>query len=810
MLLISLQGARPGSTFAQYERIHQLFVHGYLEKCQSEAEREYRRSEHFDPVLARKFQLLEAEAMLWRGLNEDAYKVLSLSSSVRSDPEDTVRERTLEGVALDHLQRFEEAQNRFSEAERLCAEHDYASCSALLRARGVMSIGRGNLVQAHGQLLASLASARRHEDKFAQAIAFLNLGVVGLQTDHFDEALDWSNSANKTAISIGAEDLAQAAVSNLGWAYFKLGDSDRALLLLDQAAKEAIRLGDPGAEIGVLANAAYIYQSSGDQTRATRLDLQILKRANDIGSKEYILNTLEDLAHLAVASGDLNAATKYIEQVTPLIQSNGNRLDQLDIMLAQGAIAAAHDRDAEAEQIFTTVEHDPAAEISMKLDAEKGLASLFERRGDTPSTDRMYRTALNTFESARDQLRDENSKLPFFANATGIYDDYVHFLISRHRSDEALLVADQSRARMLAQGRGTESRIPVATTLHPSQIAQKTGATLLFYWLGPKQSYLWAITSTRTSLYDLPPKKEIGDSIERYRKSLLGFGDPLENSDPDGRALYEKLLAPASASIKAKSGIIVLSDGGLSRLNFETLIVSAPRPHYFIEDATISSAPSLQMLASSNNAGSAQRRLLLIGDAISPGPDYPNLPMASTEMQYIQHQVGPRNTVICARERATPAAYLTADPRQFGYIHFVAHGVASPTDPLDSAIILSRSSPAEDSFKLHARDIIQHPIRADLVTISACYGTGARSFAGEGSVGLAWAFLRAGAHNVIGALWEVSDESAPRMMSDLYRGLNSGLSPSAALREAKLALLHSNKEFRKPFYWAPLQVYTGR
>ena len=308
----------------------------------------------------------------------------------------------------------------------------------------------------------------------------------------------------------------------------------------------------------------------------------------------------------------------------------------------------------------------------------------------------------------------------------------------------------------------------------------------------------------------LAAEKKIKELASRYRKSLLGFGDPLENSDADGRALYEKLVAPASESLRPNSHVIILSDGALSQLNFETLIVPAPHPHYWIEDATISSAPSLQMLTSSHSAGSVQRKLLLIGDAISPGPDYPNLPMASAEMQKIQQQVGPRNAVLYSRERATPAAYLAVNPQQFGYIHFVAHGVASSTDPLDSAIILSRSSSAEDSFKLLAREIIQHPISADLVTISACYGSGARSFAGEGPIGLAWAFLRAGAHNVIGALWEVSDESTPQMMNDLYQGLDQGLPPSAALREAKLALLHSKKEFRKPFYWAPLQVYTVR
>jgi CHAT domain-containing protein len=76
-------------------------------------------------------------------------------------------------------------------------------------------------------------------------------------------------------------------------------------------------------------------------------------------------------------------------------------------------------------------------------------------------------------------------------------------------------------------------------------------------------------------------------------------------------------------------------------------------------------------------------------------------------------------------------------------------------------------------------------------------------------VGLAWAFLRAGAHNVIGALWEVSDESTSQVMGSLYAGLDRGMTPSAALRQAKLSLVHSQKEFRKPFYWAPLQIYTG-
>jgi len=75
-------------------------------------------------------------------------------------------------------------------------------------------------------------------------------------------------------------------------------------------------------------------------------------------------------------------------------------------------------------------------------------------------------------------------------------------------------------------------------------------------------------------------------------------------------------------------------------------------------------------------------------------------------------------------------------------------------------------------------------------------------------VGLSWAFLRAGAHNTIGALWEVSDDSTPQLMDKLYQRIAEGETPAAALRSAKLGLLHSQGRFRSPFYWAPFQLYT--
>jgi CHAT domain-containing protein len=139
------------------------------------------------------------------------------------------------------------------------------------------------------------------------------------------------------------------------------------------------------------------------------------------------------------------------------------------------------------------------------------------------------------------------------------------------------------------------------------------------------------------------------------------------------------------------------------------------------------------------------------------------------------------------------------------------------TVPLDSAVVLSRNRDEASVYKLYARDILKENLHADLVTVSACYGSGLRNYSGEGLVGLAWAFLRAGSHpflragshQVIGAMWEVSDVSTPLLMDHLYGDLARGSQPDAALRSAKLSMIHSDGVFRKPLYWAPFQLYSG-
>jgi CHAT domain-containing protein len=823
LILLPLTDRNPVSAQVEFDQARQLLLHGYPALSQEKAEDGYKRFLHSEPEWAARFQLLEAEDMEWRGMYGEARRALAAPMPGQGPPGTEIQRLSIESVALIHLE-DPSADRMLASAENLCSHSADAACGDVIRARGLLAMERGKFSDARELFLSSLRSAREHSNLDLETSALSNLGVAMLQLERYDEALDWLQSARRSALSSGDANLEQAILGNLGEAYLELGDIDRALGLFFEAEKKANDIGNIRARIRWLSEAGNAYQVSENPDRAAQSYRKALDLATQLDNRQEIINSLENLAHVSIDAGRLDEADTYVSQVAPLVKETQGRLDDLDVMLAQGKIAAARHQDQQARDLFRAVEKDRDSQTSMRLGAEHQLARLFEAEGDVKNADNMYRTALTTFEAARSELKTESSKLPFLNNATPIYDDYIHFLVTQGKAGDALNIADQSRARTLSQGLGVASgagRPLTRAALRPAEIARKAGATLLFYWLGRKQSYLWAITPQKATVFLLPPQAQIAQLAGRYRRSLLGPEDPLFAASEDGRALYDILVAPAASLIRTSQPVILLTDGALSQLNFETLQAPGPSPfgtanevdapaHYWIENATLISAPSLSMVAAAAPSRTEEGKLLMFGDAVSPDQDYPELPMASLEMHEIQKHFPARERAVFTRQQANPTAYLANVSGRYSYIHFVTHGVASLTDPLDSAIILSRTGAGEDSFKLHAREIIQHPIDARLVTISACYGSGARSYAGEGLVGLSWAFLRAGAHNVIAALWEASDESTPQLMDSLYQGLEDGMEPGDALRYAKLSLMHSRrKNYSKPFFWAAFQIYTG-
>ena len=833
LFCIPLKDNRPAAVQAQYNRTLQLFRQGYVEKSQQESEAGYKQYKISNPALAEQFQLLAAESMLFRGMYPDALEALALYHPLSTDPQGVLNKLAIEAVALTRQQQLGSAHSSLALADAICGKANYPTCGDILRAHGILAGQEDRLSEARQFFLETVEFSNAHHDRWLEASALINLGWTELHIGHFDEALDWSKRAQHEARELGAEDLAQVAAGNVGWAYYQLGDDERALEQFQQAEQSAVRLGDTSYQLKWISTAGYVYQDSGNFDRSTTAYLQALALATKIGSKIDIANALEDLAQVSVDAGRLDQAAAYIKQISTLGPPAGGLLGA-NVPLTEGMLAAARGQHAQAESLLRAVRQSQSNPVTVRLRAGGEMARLFEAEGNLPAAEQIYKSTLDSFDAAQAELKSEESQLPFVGNAERVYDGYIHLLLRQKRSDDALGVADRSRARTLAQSLGGAVAKPGTriAALKATRIASKTGATLLFYWLGQTASCLWAVTPAKTTYFALPPQTEIAARVDRYRKSVLD-GDPLANDDQGGQALYRMLISPAEKLIQAGGQVVILADGALSHLNFETLLAPGPSPyqassslqsarppsqddlrgaplHYWLDDVTTTAAPSLAMLAAAKPAPAAPRNLLLLGNPLSASEDFPTLPLFAFEAKNIQTYFDAGNVAAFTGAQATPAAYLDSNPARYSYIHFVSHAVSSRTDPLDSAIILSPTSGGADSYKLYARDIMRHPIDAELVTISACYGSGTRSYAGEGLVGLSWAFLHAGAHSVIGALWEASDDSSPRLMDKLYQGIEDGQTPAVALRQAKLSLLHSGGKFQQPFFWAPFQIYSSR
>src|SRR5205814_3782435 len=171
---------------------------------------------------------------------------------------------------------------------------------------------------------------------------------------------------------------------------------------------------------------------------------------------------------------------------------------------------------------------------------------------------------------------------------------FINFLVDRGRIREGLEVAELSRARTLAEGLGAP-RKPTLPLPHfrPNEIAERANATVLLYWLGETKSHIWVIAPTGLSCVSIVPAGEIDAAVKAYQEAVLSGRDVLATGNGAGKKLYELLIAPVAKLIPRGSRVILLPDGSLYGLNFETLMVSEPKPHFWIEDVTLTTASSL-------------------------------------------------------------------------------------------------------------------------------------------------------------------------------------------------------------------------
>lgn len=760
-----------------------------------------------------RFTLLKAEILVRQRFNKEALALLEpeLPSTVHGRDLAVWRKLT-QGAANAYLFQFEEAGRLLDDAEALASASQPALLGEVALRKGTVAFLQGSPARAESEYRRALTISLAQNDRFLEASALGSLGLAATRREHYDEAVDWDRAALQLSRSLGAQTSVARILVNLGWSYFELGNYEEALSLFQESEGSFAQAGALAMQVTARSMTGLTYYYLRDYITAKEESKRALELARHLGDKSAITECLNSLSSIAIAEGQIDLAERYNLEAHQNALAGADRGGETSATLISGRIEEKHKLFQDAEQSLRRVIGDRSAATATRWEAEARLAKVYGEAGQAANAEREYKHSVETIQAARRSVGQDELRLTFLSSAIDFYDDYIDFLIQHGRFEDALQVADRTRSQTLAEGLASSTNAPVHPSLGlpPRQLAQRLHSTLLLYWLGQDQSYLWAITPAKIFCFHLPKKSQIEPLVKSYREEVLSGKDVLGSDSPEGKELYQMLIAPADKFLARNGRVILLPAEGLYGLNFETLIVPRPTPHYWIEDVTVSEASSLALSsAGSQKDGSKAKSLLLVGNPETPDPDFPFLPQAAAEIQRVSmHFPEPQRKVLEGKQ-ATASAYLQSNPERFLYLHFVTHGTASHTRPLESAVILTREG---DSYKLYARDIVTHPLKAELVTITACNGAGTRAYAGEGLVGLSWAFLRAGAHNVIASLWEVSDASSTAQLMDaLYRELDHGTDPATALRNAKLSILKSNSNtvFRKPFYWAPFQLYAG-
>lgn len=763
-----------------------------------------------NPEWAARFRVQKGQILMLRGSYSDSLQLLSepLPHSLsRSDTE--VQRKMVQGVVYIYLQQLELSDRALSEAEGMAATIQAPFLGDVALARGILEMDRKNYAKAAAAYRTAAAFAKDHNLPRTELNAQASLGNVAMWQEHYDEALDHFKTALERSRTLEAAVIEAKTLGNLGWNYWVVGDFESAEDMLKQAEKASIKASLFGDQAKWLNDLSGVYFQQHRYDIASSTSEEALRLARRVADNRDITSCLNSASEIALAIGQIDAAEKHNREALGIEQAGLDQFGIASSTIIAGRIAAEKKQFDKAAATFKKILADSSIGTALRWEAQASLAGVRAAQGKTVLAEHEFSGSISTITKAWEAIEKEEFRLSFLSSAIRFYDANVNFLIEQKRPLDALKVADRSRAQTLEHGLSPKgnggSEMP--GEVRPQEIARRWNATLLFYWLGEQRSHLWVITPTRVSLLPLPGRSEIDARVKSYLDVFPEPRDPLETGNADGKKLYEMLIEPAEKLIPKNSRVIILPDAGLTSLNFETFIVPGDKPHYWIEDVTLFTANSLALLAKASPAAPpADASLFLMGDALQASPDFPPLPQAGKEVGQVEKYFPAGRRSAFTGAQAKPSAYLSGKPEEFSYIHFATHGTASTLRPLESAVILS---PEGDAYKLYARDIVQHPVHAYLVTISACNGGGMKTYAGEGLVGLAWAFLRAGAHNVIGGLWEVSNASTPRLMDELYKGLNEGKDPATALRNAKLTLVHSASNYRRPFYWGPFQLYAG-
>lgn len=339
-----------------------------------------------------------------------------------------------------------------------------------------------------------------------------------------------------------------------------------------------------------------------------------------------------------------------------------------------------------------------------------------------------------------------------------------------------------------------------SATLAEVQAALQPKEALLEYFVTGNKLDLLVVTKTDVSHHVVGGLKQLNRAAADAERSIRRKSPRAE--ELLGR-LGELVWAPATQSLVGVEKVVVAPAGPLFAVPFPALFADG-QP--IIEQFELTTAPSASAWLVSRQSEPKGVGALLgaLGQFVPEwaggfsGPQGSRsalmsaLPASLVEVDHLE-TIFPSSVGLRGEKMTSEALRVGAQGKKT--LHFATHGVLDQTEPMFSGLV------AADRL-VTAADIFGWKLDAELAVLSACHS--GRASRGEEYVSLASAFQFAGARTLLVTSWAVSDEATAEWMKTFYSQMESGMTASAALRQAHLELRKSKPH---PFYWAPFGLW---
>ncbi len=300
-----------------------------------------------------------------------------------------------------------------------------------------------------------------------------------------------------------------------------------------------------------------------------------------------------------------------------------------------------------------------------------------------------------------------------------------------------------------------------------------------------------------TRLVAIGDRVAFRQTLARFSRAALDQATPLAALDADagriGSAVFNKGEVP--------SRIFVLGDGGLDALPWG--LVQGPDGKPLVETTNI-------VLVTRAGTGGASARPgamdVLVANA---APDeLPQLASAPSEARLVGTLLRNSGVSIAPSSTGDRTGILGALSREHGWVHVVAHGVTEPRRLGRSGIWTTPEGKDAGAAFLSWLDPMARGVAADLVVLNACALARGDATGDRSALNFAAAVSRAGARDVVAAMWPISDTASAIWIPAFYGALLEGSPDAAEATRAAQRALRETRRFRHPAHWAGL-VHLG-